>query len=407
MQSIKVNFPNSAGEDLAGMLDLPTGEPRAFALFAHCFTCSKNLRAASNISRSVTAAGIAVFRFDFTGLGQSDGDFAETSFSSNVDDLLSAARWLEDQYRAPEMLFGHSLGGTAVLQAAPSIPSAVAVATIGSPADPTHVAHMFADSEAEIRDKGIAKVNLGGRPFCVREQFLDDLQKHNLPDAVGSLRKALLVMHAPLDEIVEVENASRLFAAAKHPKSFVSLDKSDHLMSNDADSRYAGAVLAAWATRYLPEPVVDAALEAREGEVVARTQIDGFRTDIQAGSHSLIADEPIDVGGTDLGPGPYDFLAAALASCTTMTLRMYANHKKLALRSATVRVSHGRVHAKDCIDCDQADGWIHEFQRELDLDGELSDEQRQRMLEIADRCPVHKTLHNEIRILSTLRSEPH
>jgi len=406
MQSIKVNFPNSAGEDLAGMLDLPTGEPRAFALFAHCFTCSKNLRAASNISRSMTAAGIAVLRFDFTGLGQSDGDFAETSFSSNVDDLLSAARWLEDQHRAPELLFGHSLGGTAVLQAAPSIPSAVAVATIGSPADPTHVAHMFADSEAEIRDKGIAKVNLGGRPFCVREQFLDDLQKHNLPDAVGSLRKALLVMHAPLDEIVEVENASRLFAAAKHPKSFVSLDKSDHLMSNDADSRYAGAVLAAWATRYLPEPVVNAALEAREGEVVARTQIDGFRTDIQAGSHSLIADEPTDVGGTDLGPGPYDFLAAALASCTTMTLRMYANHKKLALRSATVTVNHGRVHAKDCIDCDQADGWIHEFQRELVLDGELSDEQRQRMLEIADRCPVHKTLHNEIKILSTLRREP-
>lgn len=406
MQSIRVKFPNSAGESLAGILDLPVGEPHAFALFAHCFTCSKNLKAATNISRSMTNANIAVLRFDFTGLGQSAGKFEDTSFSSNVDDLLSAVRWLEAEHRAPTILVGHSLGGTAVLQAAPDIDSAVAVATIGSPADPQHVAYMFSDSEAQLRADGIAEVQLGGRPFMVREGFLDDLARHDLPSAISGLRKALLVMHAPLDDVVEVANASALFAAAKHPKSFVSLDRSDHLMSREEDSLYAGQVLAAWAARYLPASATteEAPLSISGGGVAAKTRKDGFRTEVAVGNHRFVADEPLRVGGTDLGPTPYDLLAAALATCTTMTLRMYANHKNIDLQSATVSVQHGRVHAEDCVDCENSSGMIDEFRRELVLDGNLTQEQRQRMLEIADRCPVHKTLLNEIKVRTILAS---
>jgi uncharacterized OsmC-like protein/fermentation-respiration switch protein FrsA (DUF1100 family) len=404
MQSIKVKFPNSAGEELAGILDVPFGEPAAYALFAHCFTCSKNLKAATNISRSMTAAGIAVLRFDFTGLGESDGAFEDSSFSSTVADLLSAVHWLEKEYRSPEILFGHSLGGTAVLQAAASVPSAVAVATIGSPSDPAHVAHMFRDSEAALRENGVAEVQLGGRPFRVRKQFLDDLSRHKLPEAVSDLRKALLVMHAPLDDVVDVENASALFAAALHPKSFVSLDKADHLMSREADSKYAGQVLASWASRYLPSAPApkESPLAAAEGFVVAQTKIAGFRTAVSAGNHAFLADEPLSVGGTDAGPTPYDLLSAALATCTSITLRMYARLKNIELRSATVAVRHGRVHAEDCGDCESAAGKIAEFQRVLTLDGELTEEQRQRMLEIADRCPVHKTLHGEIKVRTTL-----
>lgn len=402
MQNIKVKFQNESGQSLSGLLDLPAGAPRAYALFAHCFTCSKNLKAATNISRAMTDAGIAVLRFDFTGLGQSDGDFADTNFSSNVSDLVAAARFLESDYAAPAILLGHSLGGTAVLQAAASVSSAVAVATIGSPADPTHVAHMFGDARDELSDKGCAEVRLGGRPFTVKQQFLDDLEMHNLPRAIGSLRKALLVMHAPLDEIVEIDNASALFSAAKHPKSFVSLDKADHLLSANEDSLYAGSVLAAWAARYLPERVTADELQADSGEVLARTLIGGFQTDIRAGKHVLVADEPTSVGGTNLGPSPYDLLSAALAGCTTMTLKMYASFKKLDLRSTTVRVTHDKIHAEDCADCESADGKIDEFRREISFDGELSDQEINRLLEIADRCPVHKTLHSEIKVRTSL-----
>ena len=405
MQSKNVSFPNAEGEQLSGILDMPKQAPRAYALFAHCFTCSKNLKAATNIARAMTGAGIAVLRFDFTGLGQSEGDFEDTSFSSNVADLLAAAAWLEQEHRAPEILFGHSLGGTAVLQAGASIPSAVAVATIGSPADPEHVRHMLAGAEETLAEDGVADVQLGGRPFRIRQQFVEDLAEHDLPNAVASLRKAILIMHAPLDDIVEIDNASELFIAAKHPKSFVSLDKADHLLSRNEDSRYVGEILAAWATRYLPEREEREEreeLHAKSGEVVARTVTNGFATQVAAGEHRLLADEPTAVGGTDLGPTPYDLLAASLATCTSMTLRMYAEHKKLDFSAATVRVSHGRVHADDCADCEQQDGMIHEFRRELLLEGNLSDAQRQRMVEIADRCPVHKTLHHEIRVRTEL-----
>ncbi|MDH3777215.1 MAG: alpha/beta fold hydrolase, partial [Gammaproteobacteria bacterium] len=335
MQSKNISFPNADGQALAGILDMPDRAPRAYALFAHCFTCSKNLKAATNIARAMTDAGIAVLRFDFTGLGKSEGAFEDTSFSSNIADLLSAVDWLEKEHRAPEILFGHSLGGTAVLQAASRIPSAVAVATIGSPADPEHVTHMLTGAEDALAEDGVAEVQLGGRPFRIRKEFVDDLAVHDLPATIASLRKALLVMHAPLDDIVEIDNASELFRAAKHPKSFVSLDKADHLLSRSEDSRYAGEILSAWAKRYLPNDVESSGLRAASGEVVARTGVGGFATEVRAGKHAFLADEPVSVGGTDKGPTPYDLLAAALATCTTMTLRMYAAHKKLDLESAT------------------------------------------------------------------------
>jgi putative redox protein len=402
MQKKSVTFENEAGETLSGILDLPLGPPRAYALFAHCFTCSKNLRAATNISAALTDAGFAVLRFDFTGLGQSEGDFADTNFSSNVDDLTSAARFLEDNYEAPGLLLGHSLGGTAVLQAAHDIPSTAAVATIGSPADPSHVGHLLAPAAEALERDGVAEVNLGGRPFRMKRQFLDDIQRQPMPESLGRLRKPVMILHAPLDMIVELDNASQLFAAAKHPKSFVSLDKADHLLTNETDSRYAGGVIAAWAARYIPQTEDPALAPIPEGSVLARTEIGGFRTDIQAGPHHLVADEPASYGGTELGPTPYGLLSAALAACTTMTLRMYANHKRLDLRSASVHVTHKKVHAEACTDCESDKGNVDVFDRELILDGDLTEEQRQRMLEIADRCPVHRTLHSEVKVRTKL-----
>jgi putative redox protein len=405
MQNEKVTFENHEGQALSGLLALPETPPQAYALFAHCFTCSKNLKAATNIARALADSGIAVLRFDFTGLGQSEGDFADTNFSSNVTDLLAAVRFLAENYAAPEVLVGHSLGGTAVLQAAADVPSAVAVATIGSPSDPEHVRHLFAGAEEALRDEGVAEVNLGGRPFTMKRQFLDDLERHELPATIKSLRKALLIMHAPLDDIVEIDNASELFARALHPKSFISLDKADHLLTREEDSLYAGHVLAAWASRYLDSTRAAAQpdkLDTGDYETAARTHAGGFRTEVIAGGHALVADEPASVGGTGEGPSPYDLLSAALAACTSMTLKMYASHKKLDLDSATVRVRHGKVHAKDCEDCESAEGRIDQFERELSLAGALTDEQRKRMLEIADRCPVHRTLHSEVKVRTAL-----
>jgi len=402
MQNLNVSFENGKGETLSGILDLPTEEPVAYALFAHCFTCSKNLRAASNIARALNDERIAVLRFDFTGLGQSEGAFADTNFSSNVDDLLAAVDFLDRKHGDVSILIGHSLGGTAVLQAAGHVESVVAVATIGSPAEPAHVARMFAGHEKSMREQGEAEVDLGGRPFTIKQQFVDDLEQHDVKNSIAKLRKALLFMHAPLDNIVEIDNASDLFLAAKHPKSFVTLDTADHLLSNDDDSRYAGQVLAAWASRYLPHADHGEPFRVAAGEVVARTYTDGFKTDVRAGRHTLVADEPRSVGGTDAGPSPYDLLSAALATCTSMTLHMYAAHKKVDLESVTVRVKHGKIHAQDCEDCESDSGRIDEFQRSISLQGSLSDAQRQRMLEIADRCPVHRTLEGEIKVRSTL-----
>ena len=397
----KVTFMNADGETLAGVLDSPPEKPHAYALFAHCFTCSRNLKAATHIARTLNDAGIAVLRFDFTGLGESEGEFAATSFSNNVADLLAAARYLETEFTAPALLVGHSLGGTALLLAAADIPSAVAVATIGAPSHPSHIVKQFAGAVDDIKARGAAEVQLGGRSFNIHSHFLEDLERHPLPGSIGALRKALLILHSPLDETVSIDEASKLFMAAKHPKGFLSLDKADHLLSSASDSRYAGHVLAAWAGKYLPATEHGAALTADAGEVAVRTR-QGFTTEVNAAGHRLVADEPEDQGGENRGPTPYDLLSAALASCTSMTLRMYADHKKLDLDAVTVRIRHKKIHARDCEDCETGKGRIDELQRTIELEGSLSSEVRQRMLEIADKCPVHRTLHGEVKVRSRL-----
>ncbi|MBT8143452.1 MAG: alpha/beta fold hydrolase [Gammaproteobacteria bacterium] len=401
MKSVRIEFPGAQGQTLVGRLEQPVGPPRAHLLFAHCFTCTKNIRAAVNISQALAAEGFAVLRFDFTGLGESDGDFADTNFSSNVSDLVAAADFLRQHYQAPSVLVGHSLGGTAVLQAAQQIDEVVAVATIGSPARARHVENLFAEARPEIAARGEAEVRLAGRPFTIRQQFVDDLRAQPVPDTLRQLRKALLVMHSPVDTIVSIDNAAEIFQNALHPKSFVSLDDADHLLSSEADSRYAGQLLAAWASRYLPANDQPAEAVA-EGTVRAVTG-NGYLTELQAGVHAMVADEPAAVGGSNLGPTPYGLLSAALASCTSMTLRMYADHKKLNVNSIEVTVEDERVHAKDCAECETATGFAHRFERTIDIDGDITDQQRQRMLEIADRCPVHRTLEGEIIISSRLR----
>jgi putative redox protein len=391
---------------LAGVLHTPdAGSPRAYALFAHCFTCTKNIDAAVNIAEALCQERIAVLRFDFTGLGQSEGDFAQTHFSSNVQDLLDAAAFLKQDYHGPEILVGHSLGGTAILAAADGIDSAVAVATIGSPANAEHVLHLLDDDLDTIETTGEARVRLAGRPFHIRKEFVDDVRSQSVRDGIRSLRKALLVMHSPVDELVPLEEAARIYSSALHPKSFISLDGADHLLSRKADSRYAGHVLAAWASRFIHHP--DAEIEPavyHTGHVVAFGRMnDAFRVSINADGHPLKGDEPVQYGGKDSGPSPYDFLSAALASCTVMTLNMYARHKRLPLESVQVDVQHGKIHAKDYLDVEAESGKIDRFERLILLEGDLSPEQRERMLQIADRCPVHRSLHDEVKIVSKLQ----
>jgi len=402
-------FIGSSGESLSALLDLPDGEPAAFALFAHCFTCGKDIFAAARIAGGLAERGIAVLRFDFTGLGHSEGEFANTNFSSNVDDVVRAADALRERYAAPALLVGHSLGGAAVLAAAGRVPEAVAVATIGAPADPAHVAAHFQEMRPEIEARGEAEVLLGGRPFRIRRQFLDDISGQNLDEAIRGLRRALLVFHAPRDEIVGIDNASRIFSAARHPKSFVSLDDADHLLSRRADARYVAEVLAAWAGRYLdagaarPESKADG---TAPGEVVVRTaDRSALAQDIATGRHRLRADEPTSAGGDDSGPNPYDLLLAALGACTSMTLRLYAARKNWPLTGVSVHLQHNKIHASDCADCQTRDGRIDEISRKIGLEGDLDAEQRARLLEIADRCPVHRTLTGEIKIRTTLATE--
>lgn len=397
--SEKLTFAGHDGATLAARLDLPAGPPRATALFAHCFTCSKDIEAARRIARRLAGEGLAVLRFDFTGLGHSEGEFANTSFTTNIQDLVLAAQALEARLSGPQLLVGHSLGGAAVLAAAARIPSARAVATIGAPADTAHVlAHMGAALET-IRREGAADVTLGGRPVRIGRSFVEDVEATRLRDAVGALRAALLILHAPRDMMVGVENATALFLAAKHPKSFVSLDDADHLLTDPADADYAAGVIAAWAARYLSPAPAAKTEAAPEGVLrVVEAGPDALTQHIVVGRHRLIADEPATVGGADLGPTPYQFLSAALGACTTMTIRMYARRKKLALGQVAVDVSHEKRHAQDCEDCENAGARIDVFRRVVRLEGDLNDAERARLMEIADRCPVHRTLEAASRI---------
>ena len=401
--TVDIEFPGSHGLKLAARLDLPMGKPTAYALFAHCFTCSKDSKAAAYISSSLAAAGIAVLRFDFTGLGGSEGDFSNTGFSSNVEDLVAAADYLRTVYEAPKLLVGHSLGGAAVLAAAPHIPEVAAIATVNAPADPAHVIQNFGSSLREIESTGEAKVSLGGRPFVIRESFIDDARAQNVNDILPNLRRALLVMHAPRDKIVDISNAQKIFAPAKHPKSYISLDDADHLLSRREDALYAGTVLAAWAARYLPPRTDEQTARSGKGDVVVTETGDGkYAQTINAGRHWLRADEPQSIGGDDSGLTPYQLLSASIGACTSMTIRMYADRKNWLLGRISVRVHHEKIHAKDCVECENKEGRVDRIEREIQIEGELTDEQRTRLLEIADKCPVHRTLHSPVVVTSRL-----
>ena len=404
MHAERFDFQSARGERLAARFELPEGrEPRAFALFAHCFARGKDSHAASRIAAALAKLGIATLRLDFTGLGGSDGEFANTGFSSNVDDLVAAAAAMREAGRAPSLLVGHSLGGAAVLAAAERIPEVAAVAVIGAPLQVDHVVHQFAERVPAIEAEGEALVNLAGRSFTIRKAFLDDARMQDQERRVARLGRALLVMHSPVDAVVGVDNARAIFDRARHPKSFVSLDDADHLLSRRSDSNYAASVLAAWAERYLPAARPDGPAEAvlpEEGSVVvAETRRGRFDQVVTVGPHRLVADEPRSVGGLDSGPSPYDLLLAGLGACTSMTLRLYAEHKKLPLERVRVALRHRKIHARDCAECATREGKLDDIEREIELVGPLSEGERARLLEIADRCPVHRTLHDgEVRI---------
>ena len=448
MPAQQFDFPNAEGLRLAGLIDLPAGEPRAYALFAHCFTCGKDVHAAKRIADGLTALGIAVLRFDFTGLGSSEGEFANTTFSSNVADLVAAADHLRRVRRAPALLIGHSLGGAAVLAAASAVPEARAVVTIAAPSDPVHVAGLFADARAQIEARGEVEVKLAGRPFRIRRAFLDDVAEQQLSGRINALHKALLIFHSPTDDVVGIDNASRIFLAARHPKSFVSLADADHLLSRRSDAAYVANVIAAWAERYLdmaPEatlpvgaPLVgaqgperaattraftpvfnglwaaptrdqDAVVDGDEdrGVVTVRETGQGrLQQEIKAGAHRFLADEPVGTGGADSGPNPYDFLLAALGACTAMTVRLYAERKGLRLDRVAVRLRHAKVHAADCETCERKDAKVDRIERGIVLEGELDAQERARLLEIADKCPIHRTLTAGVAIATSALRDP-
>lgn len=403
----RVAFTNAHGDTLTGRLELPLDRaPRAYAVFAHCFTCGKDLRGAVELTRALTRDGYGVLRFDFTGLGESDGDFADTTFSSTADDIVAACAFLARDYVAPQLLIGHSLGGTAMLRAVARVPSAKALVTIGAPADAEHVTHLFRGQLRTMEREGDAEISIAGRSFTLRRAFLDDARATNMDASIEAMRTPLLVMHAPLDEIVGLRNAERIFKGAWHPKSFLALDGADHLLSTARDAKYAARVLAAWASRYVTAseaPTVEE-LVARE-DVATRTGTSGFRTEIRAGAHGFEADEPAAVGGEDAGPSPYDLLLASLGACTGMTLRMYADRKRWPLEAAVVHLTHSRVHAVDGQAADTGDARTDQIDRTIELTGALDDAQRARLLEIAERCPVHRTLERGVQVTTQLGAD--
>ncbi|HKS18347.1 MAG TPA: bifunctional alpha/beta hydrolase/OsmC family protein [Bradyrhizobium sp.] len=402
MPTERFQFTGSEGQQLAAALDTPNGPIAAYALFAHCFTCGKDVLAARRIAAALAAQGIAVLRFDFTGLGSSEGDFANATFSSNVADLVRAANHLRETRQAPAILIGHSLGGAAILAAAGQIPEARAVVTIAAPSDPAHVTHLFKDRVEDIRRQGKVEVQLAGRPFHIRREFLDDIAEHGLTAHVAKLHKALLVMHSPTDDTVGIDNATHIFVAAKHPKSFVSLADADHLLSQRRDSVYVADVIAAWAERYIDtsaEPAAETG-EAPRQVVVRETRNSKFQQTVTIGPHKMLADEPVAAGGEDSGPAPYDFLLAGLGACTSMTMRLYADRKSLPMERVTVTLRHDKIHAQDCEECETRDGMLDRIERVIAIEGALDAEARKRLMEIADKCPVHRTLTSEVQIVT-------
>ncbi|MBM1107634.1 OsmC family protein [Aurantibacter crassamenti] len=398
----KIEFKNKEDQILNGRLELPLDQqPHNFAIFAHCFTCNKNLSAVKNISRSLTAKGFGVLRFDFTGLGESEGEFENTNFSGNIEDLIAASNYLATNYEAPTLLVGHSLGGAAVLFAAAQIDSIKAVATIGAPSNPVHVKHLFKSDLDEINSTGLANVNLGGRGFTIKKQFIEDLESNSLPEIAKNLRKALLIMHSPQDNTVGIINAEEIYQAARHPKSFVSLDGADHLLMDKKDSMYAGEVIAGWATRYVELPD-NSQLKTKHQVVASLDDTDGFTTLMKVGNHNMVADEPVSFGGNDYGPSPYELVSAGLSACTAMTVQMYVKRKGWPLKNIEVHTSYGKSHLQDCENCESENAKIDTFNREIKLTGNLDDKQKKRILQIADKCPVHKTLHSETQVITNL-----
>lgn len=399
MRPTQLSFVNADGQMLSAWMEWPASqEPHTYAIFAHCFTCGKNLNAVRNISKALAAQGFGILSFDFTGLGKSDGDFSDTTFTGNIADLVSAAIFLEKEYRAPSLLVGHSLGGAAVIQAAVELKSVNAVATIGAPADVNHVKHLFRDVFPELKDSGIAEVGIEGRPYLIKRKFIDDLEKYSITRTLSQLEKSILILHSPQDEIIEIENAALLYGSAHHPKSFISLDGADHLLTQKNDSHYAGEVIAAWAQRYLQLPPLNIPETKHQTVAAIGSKDAGYTTIIHAGSHFVTADEPEEVGGNNFGPSPYELLSSSLAACTAMTLRMYANRKNLEVQQICVHVNHTKQHSQDC----EKNEHIDHFERIIELKGNLSIDQRQRLIEIANRCPVHKTLEGEIKIITHL-----
>ncbi len=402
MPSRKVQFTNERGLTLSGKLDLPLlKEPYPFAIIAHVFTGNKNLKAIRHITRALNLNGIAVLRFDFTGLGQSEGNFEDTNFSSNVQDILSAARYLSENYKAPSLIIGQSLGGAASIFSARGLDSVKAVATIGAPSEPEHVMHLLSGSLAQIESEGFSEVTIDGRKFTIKKQFIDDLRAQDMDDTLDHLDKAILVLHSPQDFIVEIENAAKIYHKAKHPKSFVTLDGADHMLTNKEDAFYTGTVIASWAARYIDKPIKESL--STEKQVVARLDETNYTTEILAGRHGLLADESEDLGGNDFGPSPYELLNSALGACTAMTLRMYAQRKNWDLQEVKVHLSFDRSYFDDCTGCEDHARRLDHFDRVIELKGDLTDEQKQRLLEIAERCPVHKTLNTESRFTTVLK----
>lgn len=401
MQQIRIEFPNADGEALSAALAMPDRKtPMGFVLFAHCFTCGKNIAAASRISRALTAHGFAVLRFDFTGLGNSEGDFANTNFSSNVEDLLAAADFLRTSYSAPVLMIGHSLGGAAVLAAADRVPECRAICTIGAPATPAHLLQKLEPDNSA--NPATYTIVVGARSFPIKQQFVEDLSEDQVSEKLTRLKRALLVIHAPFDDVVSIDEAGKIFQQAKHPKSFVSLDGGDHLVSRSEDAEYVADVISAWVKRYIPAPVEADRRDVATGHVSVGEANKKFLRQVSSDDHAWVADEPKKVGGDNLGPDPYEHLLAALGTCTSMTIRMYANHKGIPLDDIDVTLDHSREHAADCEDCDAPAARLDVLSRTIRLQGDLTEQQRTRLLQIADRCPVHKTLKGDIDIRTLL-----